>query len=161
MGKVRTARKRKRKRGEERNANITNEEGPSGENEIDPEQERNETDPDPLGEYWDVNYTGNGYGSLIDLDLGEVGNYGADREAGQFLQNNEETQGYEELRRPTEVGVFRIFAKEQILRGGRGKPRNSSQLHKKSAVGFKGRNGFREILANVGELEKERKKSFG
>ena len=79
-----------------------------------------------MGEYWDVNYTGNGYESLIDLDLGEVGNYGADSEVEQFLQSNEETQGYEELRSPSDVDALRIFAKEQILREReRGKSRES------------------------------------
>ena len=123
MGNVCTSRKRNRKRGKERNANITNEEGPAGENEIDTEQERNEPDPEPLGEYWNVNYTGNVYESLSDLDLGEVGNYGADSEVGQFFQNNDETQGYEELQSPTDVDVFRIFAKEQILRERQGEKR--------------------------------------
>ena len=108
------------KRGKERNANITNEEGPTEENEIDPEQERNEAGPESLGEYLDVNYTGNGYESLSDLDLGDVENYGTDREVEQFLQNNEETQGYEELRSPADADVFRIFAKEQIPRERKG-----------------------------------------
>ena len=107
MGYVRTARKGKRERGKERNANITNEERHAGENEIDPEKEWNEADPELLWDYWDVYYTGNGDEALSDLDLEEVGNYGGDSEVGH-LQNNEGTQGYEELRRPTDVDVFRI-----------------------------------------------------
>ena len=104
----------------------------------------------------DVNYTGNGDESLGDLDLEEVGNYGTDSEVEQFLQNNEGTQGYEELQSPTDVEAFRIFAKEQILRERKGnKPRNFSQFNKKLAGGFKGRNGFRKMQANVEKLEKE------
>ena len=40
---------------------------------------------------------------------------------GKFLQNNEETQGYEELQSPTDVDVYKISAKEQIARGRQGK----------------------------------------
>ena len=65
---------------------------------------------------WDVNYTGNGDESLIDLDLRDVENYGTDSEVGKLLQSNEETQGYEELQNPTDVDVYKIFAKEQIVR---------------------------------------------
>ena len=82
------------KRGNGRSANNTNEENTTEENEVDLEQEWNEEDPD----YWegstDVNYTGNGNEALSDLDMEEVGNYGADSEVEQFLQNSEETQGY-------------------------------------------------------------------
>ena len=41
----------KGKRGKERNANITNEEGPTGETEIDPDPERNEAAPESLAGY--------------------------------------------------------------------------------------------------------------
>ena len=73
-----------------------------------------------MREYWDVNYTGNEYESLSEVDWGEVGNYGADSEVEQFLQNNEETQGYEELRIQTDVDVFRIPAKEILRERERG-----------------------------------------
>ena len=64
----------KGRRGKERNANITNGERNTEENEIDPEQERNETGTESMGEHWDVNCTGNGDESLIDLDWREVEN---------------------------------------------------------------------------------------
>ena len=110
------SKKEEKEKRKERNGNITNEEGPAEENEIDPAQERNEADPEPLGEYGDVNYTGSEYESLSGLDSGEVGNYGGYSEVEQFLQHNEGTHGYEALRSPSDVDVFRIFAKEQILR---------------------------------------------
>ena len=71
-----------------------------------------------------VNFTGSGNGSLSDLDLGEVGDYGEGREVGQLLQRYGGTQGYEALQRPTGLGAFRIFAEEQIIRdrmGGGGR----------------------------------------
>ena len=108
-----------------------------------------------MGDYWDVHYTGNGDESLIDLDFGEIWNYGADIEIEQFLRNIEGTHGYEELRIPTDVDVFRIFAEGRILRERKGrKARNFSQYNKKLTGTFKGRNGFRKMQANVGKLEK-------
>ena len=79
--------------------------------------------PESLEEYCGVNYTGDGDESLSDLDWRDVGNYGTDSEVDKFLQNNEETQGYEELQNQTDVDVYKIFAKEQIVRGGKGKNR--------------------------------------
>jgi len=105
---------------------------------------------------WDVNYTGNGDESLIDLDLRDVENYGTDSEVGKFLQNNEETQGCEELQNPTDVDVCKIFAKEQIVRGGKGEPRNFSQFRKKLTGAFKGRNNFRKMQTNVEKWEEGR-----
>ena len=104
----------------------------------------------------DVNYTGDGNGPLIDLDMEEVENYGTDSEVEQFLQNNEETQGYEERRRPTGVDVFRIFANGHILREREmEKTRNFSQLNEKLAGTFKGRNGFPKMQENVGNRRKK------
>ena len=51
---------------------------------------------------------------------GEIENFGTDIEVEQFLQNNAETQGYEDLQNQTDVDVFKIFAKEQIVRGRNG-----------------------------------------
>ena len=51
-----------------------------------------------------------------DLDWGEIENFGTDSEVGQFVQNNEDTQGYEDLQTAADVDVFRIFAKEQTAR---------------------------------------------
>ena len=70
-----------------------------------------------MEEHWGVNFAGNGGESLSDLDWGDVGNYGTDSEAEQILHNNEENQGYEELQSPTDVEVYKNFAKEQIVRG--------------------------------------------
>ena len=55
------------------------------------------------------------------MDMAEIGNYGPGSEADQFLQNNEDNQGYGELQTPTDVEVFKTFAKEQIQRGRKGK----------------------------------------
>ena len=114
------------------------------------------------GGYCDVNYTGNGDESLSDLDSGEVGNYGADSEVAKFLQNDEETQGCEELRSPTDVEVFKIFAKDQILpeRERGKKPRNFNKFNKKLTGELKGRNGFRKMQANVGEIGEREKETF-
>ena len=61
----------------------------------------------------------------IDIDWDEVVNYGANSEVEQFLQNNEETHGYEVLRNQTEMGFYKIFDEGQILRDREGK---SAQL---------------------------------
>ena len=96
-------------------------------------------------------------GPPIDLDWGEVGNYGADSGVEQFLQNNEETQGYEELQNQADMDVYEIFAKEQILRDREGKNQRSvKQFTKKLTATYKGRDGFRETKANV-ERKGERK----
>ena len=58
-----------------------------------------------------MDYTGNVGEPSSDLDWGEVENFGTDIEVGQFLQNHEETQGYEELQIPTDVEVFKISRK--------------------------------------------------
>ena len=47
---------------------------------------------------------------------GGIENYGTDSEVGRFLQNNEETQGYGDLQTQTDVEVYKIFAKEQLVR---------------------------------------------
>ena len=71
---------------------MANGERTMGENESD--RERNEIDPEFPEECWDVNYTANGEDRPIDLDCGEIENFGKGSEVEQFLQNNEETQGY-------------------------------------------------------------------
>ena len=66
-----------------------------------------------------------------DLDWEDVENYGTDSDVEQFLQNNEVTQGYEGLQHQTDMGVYRVFAKEQILRvrkGGLREPLNNSKI---------------------------------
>ena len=63
-----------------------------------------------------VFFAGNGNGPTIDLDWADFGNYRTDSEVEQYLQNYEQTQGYEELRNQTDVEVFRSFAEDQILR---------------------------------------------
>ena len=69
------------------------------------------------------------------------------------MQNNEETQGYEELQIPTDVEVFKNFAKEQIVRGRKGKKHRSfRQFGKKSTGAFKVRNNFWGMQAEVGNL---------
>ena len=102
-------------KGREINANVTN-------------KEEEEYDPDNNGvengfseDQWGVNYTRGGEDILSDLDWDEIENYGADSEVGQFLQNNEDTQGYENLQTATDVGVYKVFAKEQIARDRNGK----------------------------------------
>ena len=121
VGKVSHIKKEERKNGKPKKRYITNGARNTEENEIDPEQEGNETDPESMGDHRDVNYTGNGDESLSDLDWREVENYGTDSDVGKFLQNNEGTQGYEELQSPAGADVYKIFAKEQIARGGKGK----------------------------------------
>ena len=70
--------------------------------------------------------------SPSDLDWEDVGNSGADSEVEQFLQNNEETQGYEELQNQTDMEAYNIFAKEQNLRDREGGgPRSFKQFKKK------------------------------
>ena len=73
-----------------------------------------------MEEHRDVNYTGNGDESLSGLDWREVENYETNSEAGQFVQSNEETQGYEELQNQTDADVYKISAEEQIVRGPKG-----------------------------------------
>ena len=68
----------------------------------------------------DVCFAGSENESPSDLDWGDVEKYGADSEMGQFLQNDEETQGYEGFRRQTDMVVYRISAEDQILRDRRG-----------------------------------------
>ena len=82
--------------------------------------------------------------------LGGFGNYGADSEAGKYLQNNEETQGYEELQNQTDVAVFKVFAKDRLLRDKQSKfPRSFKQFKNKIRGGNKSSNGFRKMKANI------------
>ena len=62
------------------------------------------------------NFRGGENGSPGDLDWGEVVNYGTGSEVDQFLQNDEEAQGYERSQFRTGMGAFGIFAEWQILR---------------------------------------------
>ena len=99
--------------------------------------------------------------SPSDLDWEDFGNYGADSEAGEYLQNNEETQVYEELRNQSGVEVFRVFANDRILLDRRRKiPRTFKQLKSKISGGRKSRDGFKKTKANI-EQEGGRKQSFG
>ena len=100
------------------------------ENELDPE--RNEIDHEFSEECWDGHSTANGDDPPSDPDCDEIENFGTGSEAEQFLQNNEEAQGYEDLQTSTDVAVFKIFAKEQIARGRNGKQGNFRQFNKKS-----------------------------
>ena len=45
-------------------------------------------------------------------------------ELGEFLQNNEETDGYERLHLQENMEVYRPFAKEQIIRDRKGDSEN-------------------------------------
>ena len=93
--------------------------------------------------------------------MGDVGNYGADSEAEQFLQNNEGTHGYEGMRRQSDTDAYRTFAKEQIIRDREGEiPRNFKQFKNKRTGSYKSRDGFRKMKADV-ERKGERKQSFG
>ena len=79
---------------------------------------------------------------------------------GQYLQNNEETQGYEELRYQTDVAAFKVFAKDQILRDRKGKiPRTFKQFKREIQGGSKSSDGFKKMKANV-EQKGERKQMF-
>jgi len=67
----------------------------------------------------------------------EVGNYWADSEVEQFLQNNKETQGYDGLQNQADMDVYKIFAREQILRDRKGKnPRNFKQFEKELTLAY-------------------------
>ena len=141
----------KGRKGNERNANMTNEERIMGGNEIDPE--RVETDPESCVGCWDVNFTASGEEPASDLDWAEIENFGTDSEVEQFLQNNEETQGYEDLQTPTDVESFKIFSKEQIARGRDGKKHRSfRQFGKKLTGALKGKNNFWEMQASAEKL---------
>ena len=74
---------------------MTNEERTMGGNDFYPE--RNERDGEFSGECRDVNFTANVDEPPSDLDWGEIENSGTDSEVEQFLRNNEETQGYQDL----------------------------------------------------------------
>ena len=63
----------------------------------------------------DVLFAGHGNESPSDLDWPELGNYGADSEAVQYLQNNEGARGYEELKGQADVGDFKVPPKRPIF----------------------------------------------
>ena len=89
------------------------------------------------------------------MDWGEIGNIGTDSEDGQFLRNNEESQGYGELQIQTDVGFY--SPKGEIVRGIKGeKKRSFRQFPNKSTGSFKGRNNFRHMQTNEGNLGEER-----
>jgi len=142
-------------KGRERSANVTNEERTAEENEYD--TEGNEIENEFLEESRDVNFTAGGDGPSSDLDWGEIENFGTDSELGQFLQNNEDAQGYEDLQTATDVDVFRIFAKDQIARGRNEKRRSSRQFNKKLTGPQKAKNKFRKMQARAGNLGGESK----
>ena len=119
------------------------------EREYDPE--RNETENEFSEEQWDVNYTGFGDDVSSGLDWGEIENYGTDSEVGKFFRNNEDAQGYGDLQTATDVGVFKIFAKEQIARGRNGeKTRSSRQFNKKLTNNPKDKYKFRKMQTDAG-----------
>ena len=76
-------RKRKRK-GRGINANVTNEEWATEENDYDPEI--NEIENGFSEEQWDVNFTASGDGPSSDLGWGEIVNFGTGSEAEQFCK---------------------------------------------------------------------------
>ena len=95
-----------------------------------------------------------------DLDWEDVGNYGEDSEVGKFLQNNEETQGYGGLQYRADMGVYEVFAEEQIIRDRKGKsPRTFKQFEKRITATYKSRDGFLEMKSNV-EKKGEREQFF-
>ena len=133
-----------RRKGNIRNANVTNGEEPARENEEGIEKEEYCEYQEDWEEPRDVYCAGNEDEPSSELDWEEVGNYGPDSEVEQFLQNNEETQGYEGLRSQADMGVYKISAEEQISRDRKGKnPRNFKQFRKKLTWAYKGRDGFR------------------
>ena len=103
-----------------------------------------------MGGSRDVYFAGNENESACDLDWEEVGNYGADSEVEKFLQNNEETQGYEELQNQADMDLYKIFAKRaHFTRSRRRDPRSFKQFKKKLAGTYKGRGDFRKMKAGI------------
>ena len=90
----------------------------------------------------------------------DVENYGADSEVVKFLQNHEGAQGCEGLRHQTDMGFYRIFAKDQIVRDRKGGIPRTFKQFKKPTGHSKPREGFRKMKANV-EKRGERNQSFG
>ena len=119
----------KGKKGRERNANVTCEERNMEESEYGPE--RNATENEFSGGSWGVNFTVGEEEVPSDPDWGEIENFGADSEVGQFLRNNEDTQGYGNLQEASDVGVYKISAKEQIARCRNEKRRSFRKFNKK------------------------------
>ena len=72
--------------------------------------------------------------------MGGFRNYGADSEAVRYIQNNEETQGYEELQNQPDVAGFEVFAKDRLLR----------EKQSKSHRTFK---QFKNKIHGVGQIE--------
>ena len=78
---------------------------------------------------------------------------GMGSEVEQFLQNNEETQGYEGLRRQADMNFYRFFAEEQIIRDRKGRiPRTFKQFANKPKWAYKSRVGFMGVKANVEKM---------
>ena len=87
-------------------------------------------------------------------------NYGTDSAAELYLQNNAETQGYDELQNQTDVEVFRVFARDQILRDRAGGiPRTFKQFKRKISGRRKSRDCFKKTKGNI-EQKGERRQSF-
>ena len=92
------------------------------------------------------------------ISIGDFGNYVGDSEAVKYLQNNEETQGYEELQNQTDVAAFKVPAKDQLLRDIKGAiPRTFKQPQRKIQGDSKSTDGFKKMKATV-EQKGERKK---
>ena len=53
----------------------------------------------------------------------ELGTYGADSEVGRYLGNHEGACDYEGMQSHADVEAFEVFAKDNILRGEKGKSR--------------------------------------
>ena len=68
-----------------------------------------------------------------------MGKYGADIEVAQYLQNNEETQGYEELRNQTDVAVFKVSPKTKYCAIGKVNCRDSLNNSKAECMGVANR----------------------
>ena len=105
--------------GNRRDANLTNREDPNCESDNRHEIERNGENDEHRGIWGDrqlgVLFAGWGNGRPSELGWGELGNYGADCEAGQYLQYSAETHRYEELLSQTDVAVFIVLAERPIF----------------------------------------------
>ena len=128
----------KGKKGRERNANVTNEERTTEENENDPG--RNAIENEFSEESRDVNFTVSGADPSSDLDWGgKIENFGTDGEAEQFLQNNEVTRIYE----PQPMWMFSEFLRKTKLAGVEmEKQRSFRQFNKKLTGGQKAKTNF-------------------
>ena len=110
--------------GDRRDANLTNWEGPNWVDDNHHTQEEYEEDDyrGSLGDRArDVLFSRNENEPPSDLDWVELGTYGADSKAVQYLENNEGARNYEELKNKTDVEAYKVFAKDDNLRENKGK----------------------------------------